>query len=349
VLGAAVAQTNPFEQLVFDTRADLELLADEVLSAGVRPPEWSGNTDLTSPTMVTDLWFDNEILANAIFGPDTRPADWIGAPVPILPILARNVRHDLELSADEVYGRGERPSVWRGGLKIISCDRELQNTLELLSRFYSITPQTAESSLNYCDTVQAEIEDNLINIVFGTADAEGNFANPVELLGAARGDLERLADELLGLNTRPERYIGNRDVTEPNFAGDVRQDLELLADTRLGPGNRPAGWIGRTSNSPATSYLNLRHDIELLTDVTLGIGSRPTGWQGVNPIERCDPLLRSLTFLAQQTFPTFTVADIDTSALDYCAQIAQVVNAVVENPPALDLVEDEELMTAESN
>ena len=121
-----------------------------------------------------------------------------------------------------------------------------------------------------------------------------------------RGDLERLADELLGLNTRPERYIGNRDMTAPNFAGDVRLDLELLADDRLGVGNRPPGWIGGTSNSPATSYLNLRHDLELLADVTLGINKRPTGWQGVNPIERCEPLVRSLAFLDQQAFTDFT-------------------------------------------
>ena len=79
----------------------------------------------------------------------------------------------------------------------------------------------------------------------------------------------------------------------------MRLDLELLADDRLGVGNRPPGWIGGTSNSPATSYLNLRHDLELLADVTLGINKRPTGWQGVNPIERCDPMVRSLAFLAQ--------------------------------------------------
>src|SRR5664279_635603 len=115
----SVAQSNPFEQLVFDTRADLELLADKVLSPGVRPPEWSNNIDVKSPTVVSDLWFDNELLANAIFGPDTRPPEWIGAAVPINEILARNVRHDLELSADEVYGKGQRPDTWRGANKIL--------------------------------------------------------------------------------------------------------------------------------------------------------------------------------------------------------------------------------------
>jgi len=346
---APVAQSNPFEQLVFDARADLEVLADKVLGSGVRPPEWSNNSDVKSPTVVSDLWFDNELLANAIFGPDTRPPDWIGAPVPINEIIARNVRHDLELSADQTYGKGQRPPEWRGAAKIISCDRTLQNVLTVLNKYYNIQSKTPDSALNYCATVESEIEDSLINIVFGSPDANGVLPNPIDLLGGVRGDLERLADELLGLHTRPERYIGNRDVTTPNFVGDIRQDMELLADTRLGVGSRPPGWIGAISNSPATSYLNLRHDLELLADVTLGLNKRPTGWQGVNPIERCDPIVRSLAFMAQAAFKDFTIANVDTTALDYCAQVSQLVNSIVENPPKLDVVAEENLKNGESN
>ncbi len=349
VAAAPVAQSNPAEQLIFDARADLELLADQVLTPGVRPPEWTNNTDLQSATVVSDLWFDNELLANAIFGPDTRPSNWIGASVAVNDILARDVRHDLELSADQVLGVGQRPAEWRGASKIMTCDRTLQNVLAILDKYYSIRSTTPESALNYCATVESEIEDSLVNIVFGTPDENGSLPDPINLLSAVRGDLERLADELLGLNTRPERYIGNRDVTTPNFAGDVRLDLELLADDRLGVGNRPAGWLGGTSNSPATSYLNLRHDLELLADVTLGIGTRPHGWQGVNPIERCDPLVRSLSFLDQQVFTNFSVSAIDTSSLDYCAQVSAAANGIVENPPQLDVVQAEQLMSASSN
>src|SRR5215213_9492179 len=147
VAAAPVAQTNPFAQLVFDIRSDLEFLADQVLSAGVRPPEWSGNTDLASPTVVSDLWFDTEQLANAIFGPEERPLDWIGASVPVNEILARNVRHDLELSADEILGVGERPPEWRGAAKITQCSRNLQNILTVLERFHNIRPTTPESAL----------------------------------------------------------------------------------------------------------------------------------------------------------------------------------------------------------
>ena len=183
----------------------------------------------------------------------------------------------------------------------------------------------------------------------GSPDQNGVLPNPIDLLSAVRGDLERLADELLGLRTRPDRYIGNRDVNTPNFAGDIRLDLDLLADDRLGPGVRPPGWIGGTSNSPMTSYLNLRHDLELLADATLGINTRPTGWQGVNPLERCDPLVRSLTFMAQAAYEGFTVSEIDPAALDYCAQVSESVNAIVENPPKLDVVAQEKLLTASSN
>lgn len=346
---APVAQSNLFEQQVFDTRADLEVLADSVLGVGIRPETWTGNTDVTTPTVVSDLWFDNELLANAIFGPDIRPPEWIGASVAVNEIIARNVRHDLELAASDVFGRSERPPEWRGTTALITCSRTLQNTLTLLDRFYNVQSQTPESALNYCQAVQSEIEDTLVNIVFGTQSADGTLANPLDLLSAVRGDLERLADELLGLRTRPERYIGNRDVNTTNFAGDVRLDLELLADDRLGVGSRPPGWIGGTSNNPATSYLNLRHDLELLADVTLGINTRPTGWQGVNPLERCEPLVRSLAFLSQQAFQNFTLAEIDPAALDYCVQVSESVNALVENPPALDVIEEERLMTATSN
>ncbi len=348
VAAAPVAQSNLFEQQIFDTRADLELLADSVLGAGVRPPEWTGNDDVKSPTVASDLWFDNELLANAIFGPDLRPPEWIGASVPVTEIIVRNARHDLELAADDFFGKNQRPDGWRGTTAIVRCDRTLQNVLTLMARYYSVVPQTPELTLNYCQAVHDEIEDNLVNIVFGTPDQNGALANPIDLLSGVRGDLERLADELLGLRTRPERYIGNRDVNTTSFAGDIRLDLELLADDRLGPGVRPPGWIGGTSNSPITSYLNLRHDLELLADATLGINTRPTGWQGVNPLERCDPLVRSLTFLAQSAYEGFTVSEIDPAALDYCAQVSESVNGIVENPPKLDVVAEENLMTGTS-
>ncbi len=349
ISAAPIEQSNPFEQQVFDARADIEVLADAVLGSGIRPQAWTGNLELTSATMVSDVWYDNEQLADAVFGPGVRPPTWIGATVASAEVIVRNVRHDLELSADSFFGVGERPAEWRGTSGITRCSRTLQNTLVILDRFYGIRPTTPESALNYCLAVQAEIEDQLSNIVFGTPDANGNLPNPIELLGAVRGDLERLADELLGLNTRPQGYSGDRNVQSATFIGDLVLDMGRLADDQLGAGNRPPGWIGATTNAPTTSYLNLRFDLELLADATLGINRRPTGWQGVNPYERCHPLLRSLTFLVEQSYQ-ITLTELDPNALDYCAQLEEATNSIVENPPVLDIVEEAvERWTASSN
>ncbi|MCK6578682.1 MAG: hypothetical protein L6Q98_11310 [Anaerolineae bacterium] len=344
---ALTAQSNPFEALVFDARADLELLADQVLGETIRPPSWAGNINLASETVVTDLWYDNEQLANAVFGPESRPAEWIGVTVPINEIIARNVRHDLELAADEEFGIDQRPAEWRGAVPVLRCSRILQNTLTVLDRFYNIRPATPDSALNFCFSIQSEIEDELINIVFGTADANGNLPNPFDLLGAARGDLERLADERLGLQTRPEGWNGERDSNTPNFTGNLRLDLELLADDQTGIGTRPGGYIGLNAGSPASTYLNLRFDLELLADVLLGIETRPTGWQGANAIERCEPLVRSLAFIVQDSLD-FSIAEFDPASPNFCADVSTAVNSLVENPPVLDVVAEEILYTAES-
>lgn len=351
VSAAPTTQTNPFELLVFDTRADLEVLADAVLGVGIRPQTWTGNTDLQSTTVVSDLWFDNEQLADAVFGPATRPRQWIGASVIVPEVIARNVRHDLELAADQFFGVSVRPPEWRGApTPILRCPQSLQNTLSILAQFYNVRPQTPESAINYCNAVQAEIEDELVNIVFGTPDANGNLPNPIDLLSAVRGDLERLADELLGLNTRPVGYIGSRDVTSATFVGDILLDMNLLADNVLGAGVRPPAWIGATTNSPATSYLNLRQDLELLADVSYGVNRRPTGWQGINALERCAPLTRSLVFLVESSYE-ISLGELDPTAEDYCAQVTNAVNALVENPPVLDVADEleERRLRATSN
>ncbi|MBE2272096.1 MAG: hypothetical protein IAE80_27925 [Anaerolinea sp.] len=341
VSAAPLAQANIFEQALFDARADLEVLADAVFGLGIRPQEWTGNTNLQSETVASDLWFDNELLANGVFGAQIRPETWIGVSVPVPEIIVRNVRHDLELAADAQLGLAIRPPEWRGGAPITRCDRTLQNTLTILNVFYGVQTQTPESAINYCAAVSAEVEDDLINIVFGTPDANGNLPNPIDLLSAVRGDLERLADELLGLNTRPEGYIASRDVQSPTFVGDILLDMNLLADQQLGIGIRPPGWISGTVTSPASTYLILRRNLELLADATLGVNVRPTGWQGVNPLERCEPTLRSLTFLVESAYE-ITLGELDPADPAYCTTLSSTVNALVENPPQLDFAEEQE-------
>ncbi|NDJ60192.1 MAG: hypothetical protein GYB67_03655, partial [Chloroflexi bacterium] len=299
VLAAPPPQTFDLDDvLAFDTRQDMEVLADTVFGVGQRPLAWTGDNDLESPTFQIDLWFDNEQLADEVFGLNVRPDTWLGAPVPAPAAIARNVRHDLELTADQVLG-GSRPVEWRGGPPVQRCSRELQNILDLLAQFYDVRSTTPESVLDFCASVQAEIEDDLLDIIFNAPGAE--VVDPVDLVAAVRGDLERLADELLGLNTRPEGYIGNRDRTSATLIGDIFLDMGLLADVEL-DGGRPNGWIGAISNAPLLSYLNLRNDLELLANATLGPGVRPNGWQGVDPLEQCAPLTRSLVVLVQLNY-----------------------------------------------
>lgn len=336
------------EEFMFDVRVDLDLLADAVFTEGVRPEAWIGNFELGSATFVIDTWFDAELLADEVLGIGIRPDDWQGADVPIATTIARNVRYDIEYLADEALGIGVRPEGWRGAPPILRCERTIQNVVEMLSRFYRINPQTPQSAINYCAAIQAELEDEMVNIVFGTPQRNQPAFDPLDGLAAVRGDLERTADELLGLNTRPVGYVGNRDRGSMTLIGDLFIDINLLADDQLGQGVRPDGWIGVVSTVPAVSYLNLRHDVELLTDVTLGYNVRPNGWQGVNTLERCMPLVRTLAYLDEQNYGVSFI-ELDPAAPDYCEQLTDAVNAVVENPPVLDVAEVDNRYTGASN
>lgn len=336
------------QDFIFDVRSDLETLADSVFGVEVRPGGWLANFDPAAPSAIPDLWYDNERLADAVFGPGLRPEGWMGATTVSQAALVRNVRHDLEMAATQALGTTGRDETWRGSAPLFTCDRTLQNLVFVLGNFYRILPQTAESALNYCESLRAELEDELINILYGTPDADGVLVNVNDLLGLVRGDLERTADELLGLNTRPAGYVGNRDATSPGFVGDLFLDLNTLADLEFGQNERPAGWIGAISTSPGANYLNLRHDVELFTDAVQGFGQRPTGWQGNNPLERCAPAVNQLATLVQRNFE-ITFSDLDPAATDFCAQIANAANAVVENPPVIDEVEAEIRFNATSN
>ncbi len=348
VWSAPAPQQDPlFDAFTFDIRADLELLGNAVLGEGVRPDNWTFNADVTSPTMVADLWYDNEQLANTIFGVGivNRPLNWFSAAGSTAPIIARNVRHDLELAADVALGINVRPPEWRGGPPLMRCDRTIQNLVDILQRVFAVQPSTPESVLNYCLSVAAEIEDDLVEAVFSSDQLSGL----PQLILAIRGDLERLADETLGLNNRPADWIGNRDVNSPTLAGDIYLDLENLADVLLGEGARPDGWIGAISNTPATTYLNLRHDLELLADTALAPGERPTGWQGSEPLLRCAPLDQYLVLLVQANYSVTLTANA--AAPDFCVLLALAANQAAENPPVFDVVETEqdERFGAESN
>lgn len=324
-------QETVLQRTLSELRSNLELLADRIVGGGARPDEWKANTDFLSASMLADLWFDNELLADQIFGRGLRPLDWIGASSSNPDLVARNIRHDMELAADRSIGLDLRPDNWIPGPRLFRCSRTLMNTIYLLDFEYNVRPQTDEAVRVYCPAIEDEVEDSLLDQAL-QQPAIANDTLP-SLVLSVRGDLERLADESLGVNNRPPGWLDNTIVDSPTLAQDVFTDLERLADIVLEPGVRPGGWIGTLQFSPIASFRNLRHDLELLADIRLGEGNRPRGWQGDSELFRCEPLLQGFVFLVEKAY-NFTVPNISaTSRVDYCAQVERAANFLVENPP----------------
>ena len=329
------------QQFTFAIRADLSIAANEVFGEGVRPENWTDNIDNTSRTYVSDLWFDNELLANEVFGENRRPPQWIGVTVDVADILARNVRHDLEQSADQIFGVEQRPAGWNGADPIFSCPRTVQNILDVAEENFSFSAQTPEDAFGYCTLVEAELRDFLI------AERELLPVDEVldELILAARGDIERLANEVYGVNERPIGWAGNTDINSPLLLTDNYADLGLLTDTVLGANIRPDGWIGLITDSRPETWRNLRHDLELLADVAVPDfpsieGERPRGWQNDDPLLTCplptQDLVISLevAFIEEgATFDRTTIPDDD----DYCANLLAAANNFAEKPPLSDI------------
>jgi hypothetical protein len=319
-------------------RIDLETVADAALGEAVRPEGWTGNADIQSGTMASDLWFDSELLADNVFGAGLRPPNWFGVTSDRPEIIARNVRHDLELMADRQFnaasGVTARPDNWQGASSRFRCSRTLQNVIRLARQFLGYELITLESTLNYCAVAQSELEERLANDLGFTSDPR-----VPELSLAVRGDLERLADETLGLNVRPPGYIRNVDPESPTLLGDIFLDLETLANELLGSSVRPENWIGVISNNPYISWRSLRHDLELLADARLGLDTRPRGWQRETPLERCEPEVVDLVhLLAQYEFTTDAFVEPN-----FCAQVEQAANQLADNPPVEDEVIEAEI------
>ncbi|MDX2079070.1 MAG: hypothetical protein SFZ02_21750 [bacterium] len=340
VQSAPNSQANLFELFISQARADLELIADQAIGIGVRPPNWTFNFEFASETAVVDLWFDNETLAEAIFGVGIRPTDWFGATTNDIQLLARNIRHDLEISADEVFGVRTRPDEWFGSAPIYRCDRTIQNVVRILANIYNTQDTVSLTLFNYCDELRIALVNDLIGVVYNAAPISeaqviANQAITDQTL-AVRGDVERLANELFGVNTRPPGWnweVG-MDGTTPSLAIDINSDIELLLAEKLPVSQRPSLLPGLTA-SPAITLRNLRYNIEAITDTLLGRNIRPNGWQGVNLIERCDPLTQGLVLIAQRNY-SFVVDETLGTSPDFCELIAFTANSVLESPPPAD-------------
>lgn len=325
-------------ELITNTRSDMEQLADRVFGVAERPEAWTGNQS-SETTAIVDLWFDNEQLADQIFGAGLRPDAWIGASSPNASLVARNVRHDLEFAADFYLGSKNRPETWIGADLLLSCDQTLMNLAYMLDLYYDYKPVTPSSVLDYCASLAFEFEDKLADILLTQDESAGID----ELIWSVRGDLERIADEVLGVNTRAGSWIGNKELGSPTMAADILADMNSLLDAQLGVGNRPEGWIGLIASSQTLSYRNLRHDVELMADVLIGEGQRPRGWQGEDPILRCEPNLQNLVLVVKQEYkldPAEGIVIENNAA--FCSQLSAQANRYVENPPEAVIADAQE-------
>jgi len=331
-LAMPAAQDNPATIFEQNLRADLDVLAN-VVFGGTTPDSWTNNTNTTTPNFIADLFFDNEQLANTVFGDGTRPEDWFGASSPTRALVARNVRHDLEASATFYYGGTSRPEGWLGAPAQNRCNRVLQTVLLVLSRDFNVIPTSIEAVVDYCEVLLIEVEGDVY------ADLLPSVATQIQSsdnVGGLRGDLERLADERLGLETRPPGWIGNRVEGTPTFINDVSIDVNTLADNQLGLNNRPPGWNNVSFGSSAVVLIRgLRFNIEALADETLGEGIRPSGWQSTDRLGRCDTTLQTLISLVEVRGGVIrdglTVDELDNRV--FCAQARELAIQTAEMPP----------------
>ena len=328
-----VAQPGGVAGQVVEMRLNLERIADTVFAPDERPDEWTANIDPQSPTVLTDIWFDTEQLAKAWFGPSERPDGWIGVTTTDPLLLARNLQHDIDMLASAIYGVDERPDNWFGAGVWQGCDRTEMNIMYVINATSALDGASL-LALPTCDQrVQRSLSD------FATARPQWASQTALGDLAAVRGDLERLADEILGVGTRPGGWLRNMDVTSASFDSDIQHDVALLASERLGGNVRPDDWRGQLASDRWRNAVDLRQDLELLATASYNAETRPFGWQGWQ-LARCDRDLYTLAWMMQRRYAE-TLFDLQTqiataSSTDiYCRAQNSVVNTTAENPPSL--------------
>jgi len=347
-LAAAAApdqqQIDNIASFTSSLRADIELAANDALGQGVRPPDWTANIDNTSVTYVSDLWYDKELLAEAVLGEGVRPPEWLGVTSDRAEIVARNTRYDLELLADNIYsGVDQRPPVWAGASPLYRCNRITQNLNALLRDFFRFTPDVSEDDFGFCAVLETAIREAVL--VTNELDLTGEALD--EAILATRGDVERLANEVYGVNNRPLGWSGNTNIDSPLLLTDTYEDLRILADETIGENERPPGFIGVITENQTETWRNLRYDLELIADVIVPTfpsieGERPRGWQGEDPLRACNPETQNIVLVLETQYAedeftpfsrdqeTFTTAD------NYCETIFAAANLFAEERPPTD-------------
>ncbi|MBW4437359.1 MAG: hypothetical protein KME04_09515 [Pleurocapsa minor GSE-CHR-MK-17-07R] len=136
-----------------------------------------------------------------------------------------------------------------------------------------------------------------------------------------RADIEIAADAYFGVgSTRPEGWVSNLDINDPQLAVLLRLNLEILAGLIYGPDVRPDGWFGAIFSTPNGIARDLRHDLELVADRVSGAPTiRPAGWLGDSPVMRCDRETQALVTLLERSG---YVVGMDFMSADPCAGLA---------------------------
>lgn len=125
---------------------------------------------------------------------------------------------------------------------------------------------------------------------------------PVEvfLLLDVRSDMERLADDQLGVGVRPPGWNSNVSQYDPQITLLTRSDLEQLTNAIINPNTRPDGWMGAVPSTPYAIARDVRFDLELLANLIYGRTNRPAGWIGGDPLLRCNRATQTLVALLER-------------------------------------------------
>jgi hypothetical protein len=151
-----------------------------------------------------------------------------------------------------------------------------------------------------------------------------NDALPV--LISARSDLELLASSQMNAE-RPLGWTGSLDISDPQLAVQIRLDLELLAGQTVGLDTRPIGWFGAVGGTPYTVARDIRHDLEVLADSLVSPGVRPPGWAGSDPLLRCGRATQTLVRLIERSG---YLIQADPNSPNFCAQAELEASGYVE-------------------
>lgn len=146
------------------------------------------------------------------------------------------------------------------------------------------------------------------------------------ILIQVRLDLELTAQEAIGAE-RPIGWSGSLDIENPQLPLLTRLDLELLAAQTYGIDSRPENWFGAVSSTHEAISRDIRHDLEILADDVFG-ETRPADWAGSNPLYHCDRATQALVSLLDKNgLYTLTANPLSP---EFCRQVEIEISRFVE-------------------